>query len=218
MYNQKLNVFLDLDNTLIHSVDLSLAKTSKYTELNTTLEYRDFVFNSSESSSRVPRESGGYRIYKRPGLDPFLDYLFKHCNVSVFTHADKEYAQFICKNIVAPITHPERKLEFIFCRIHVNLGLKIYGTPDYKIGIMDLSRGYKDLRLIWNVFRIFGMNKCNTVIIDDHPQVLQSNPRNTIPIKPFSVHYPDFEKDTELKSVLEEVKIRGRNIRKPCTF
>jgi GDP-L-fucose synthase len=41
-----------------------------------------------------------YRIFERPSLQYFLDYLFLNYDVSIFTAADKEYASFIYENIM----------------------------------------------------------------------------------------------------------------------
>ena len=41
------------------------------------------------------KKDGHYKVFERPGLQEFLDYLFANFNVSVWTAASKSYALFI---------------------------------------------------------------------------------------------------------------------------
>ena len=68
----KLNVILDLDNTLINTVDN-----------DPSLPYYSKLYDTNAL------------ICARPYLFEFLEWLFDNCNVSVFTAADKDYALFI---------------------------------------------------------------------------------------------------------------------------
>ena len=74
----KLNIVLDLDNTLVCAVDNYI---NQNIEVAKNLRYVDYYINEQEM----------YRIYERPHLQEFLDFLFKHYNVSVFTNATGEY-------------------------------------------------------------------------------------------------------------------------------
>jgi hypothetical protein len=151
-----LNVILDLDNTIINT--LSINKAVSFVN--------DFHY--------IPFKVNGFMndvIIGRPGLDEFLDWLFKNCKVSVFTHADKEYAMYVVNNFIIQ-GKKNRKLDMIYYRYHVEMGLDIFG-------------GYKDLRLLWDEFKVYDVYPSNTVIIDDNPMVKKSNPYNTIQIYPF---------------------------------
>jgi TFIIF-interacting CTD phosphatase-like protein len=192
MYNDRLNVFLDLDNTLVHSVELRLLHLPDVRRASSLLEYKDFVINEHE----------GYRIFKRPELDTFLDALFKRYNVSIFTHADKDYAQFIVNEFI--LTKPGRRIEYFFYRYHVEMAMKLD------------SGGYKDLRLLWKTFCIFEMSNCNTVIVDDNPQVLTSNPYNTIPIVRFEIYNPFMVNDKELYDTLEKLRKCEMEMKTKC--
>ena len=158
-----MNVILDLDNTII-STQSTKSKVKYYNYL---------IYDKTEV------------IYFRPHLQEFLDYLFDNFNVSVFTHADKDYAMFIVDNII--LGRKERKLDFVFYRYHVNMGMRLYN-------------GYKDLRLLWDEFKMYGFYPSNTVIIDDNVLVQQTNPYNTIRVVPFEANN---EKDDELLRVIK---------------
>ena len=176
-----MNVLLDLDNTLINALE-EHERTTLSNEFQTKFDYKDMLIY-------------GYRIYARPGLQPFLDYLFENFNVSVFTAAEQEYALFI-------ITKPERKIHYFFFRYHVDIALKRYD-------------GMKDLRILFHLFKLPNFFPCNTVIIDDLDQVQESNPLHTIRINSF-----DVSKDNEVKTEsindndLNRVKIILEDLRK----
>jgi hypothetical protein len=151
-----LNVILDLDNTIINTLPIE-----KATPFMNEFWYSPYKHNSFLSDV----------IMARPGLDDFLDWLFKNCKVSVFTHADKEYAMYIVNTFILQ-GKKNRKLDMIYYRYHVEMAL-------------DIFKGYKDLRLLWDEFKVFDVYPSNTVIIDDNPMVKKSNPYNTIQIYPF---------------------------------
>jgi TFIIF-interacting CTD phosphatase-like protein len=151
-----LNVILDLDNTIINTLPIDRAMP-----FMNEFWYSPYKHNSFLSDV----------IIARPNLDEFLDWLFKNCKVSVFTHADKEYAMYIVNTFILQ-GKKDRKIDTIYYRYHVEMAMKIFG-------------GYKDLRLIWDEFKVFDFYPSNTIIIDDNPIVKKSNPYNTIQIYPF---------------------------------
>ena len=81
MKDKKKLVLLDLDNTLICAEDLNapfdLSKMEKARQTFKTVRMQDY-----------------YDIFERPHLQKFLDYLFKHFKVGVWTASSKEYAIF----------------------------------------------------------------------------------------------------------------------------
>jgi hypothetical protein len=172
----KLNVILDLDNTIINTVGLDIDSN-----LINKFEYVIYQVNTFERAL----------IFKRPHLDEFLNWLFENCNVSVFTHADKDYAMYVVDNFIYK-GKTNRKLDFIFYRYHVELGLELY-------------KGYKDLRLLWNYFKIFDFYPINTVIIDDNLLVKKTNKYNCISISPFDVSI-DSINDNHLLKVKREIE------------
>lgn len=80
-------LILDLDETLIHSVE-------------TPFEHQaDFCF-------------GKFYTYKRPYLREFLEFCFEHFEVAVWTSSTTAYAEEIVKNILTA----EQKLTFLWTR------------------------------------------------------------------------------------------------------
>jgi hypothetical protein len=153
----RMNIILDLDNTIINALDDSDRKKLSG-DFSSKFLYKDMI--------------PFFRIYARPHLEKFLDYLFANYNVAIMTAAEKDYALFIIENFI--LTKPERKLEFIFFRYQVELSREIYG-------------GVKDLRVIWDLFRVNGFTKQNTIILDDLDMVYETNPHNTLRIKGFFI-------------------------------
>jgi hypothetical protein len=177
----RINVILDLDNTIINALAHS-DRDKLPSEVSDKFKYADYI--------------PFFRIYARPHLQEFLDWLFANCNVAVFTAAEKDYALFIIENFI--LIKPERKLEFTFYREHVDLGESLY--PD----------SMKDLRLVWDFFHVQNFYPSNTVIIDDLDLVCQTNPQNCIRIPGFFVvdeetHEPNESSvtDTELLKMID---------------
>ncbi len=183
MSDCKINIILDLDNTIINALTDSDRKKLP-AEFANQFKYFDFI--------------PFFRIYGRPHLEEFLDYLFEHFNVAVMTAAEKDYALAIVDNFI--LTKPERKLEFVFFRYQVDLSREIYG-------------GMKDLRIVWEMFNMKGFHSYNTIIIDDLDLVYNSNPYNTLRIPGFFVvdedtAEPNFNSinDKELLNIMNELE------------
>lgn len=160
----RLNVILDLDNTLINALEDSDRKNLPI-DVSGKFKFKDYI--------------PFFRIFVRPHLQTFLDYLFANFNVAVMTAAEKDYALFIIDNFI--LTKPGRKLSFVFYRYQVDLSREIYG-------------GMKDLNIIWDFFKINGFYKYNTIIVDDLDLVYETNPYNTIRIPGFFIVDEDTRK------------------------
>jgi RNA polymerase II subunit A small phosphatase-like protein len=85
----KLNIILDIDQTLLHAVP----------------EEEDTMHTHVSSFENL-------HIYLRPGLRVFLHFLFKHFQVAVFTAGIKEYADYVVKTFF-----PQQPV-FIYSRKH----------------------------------------------------------------------------------------------------
>lgn len=168
----KMNVILDLDNTIICAVEMSYYKKyqSQMKILDETLLYRDM--------------DNSYRIYFRPNLGEFLKFVFRNFKVSIFTAASKDYALFIFDNIIKYFV-PEARLEYFFFYYHTELSEAYYNSP-------------KNLKLLWEILPT-GFNKNNTIIIDDLDDVKTANGFNCINIKAFETVNED--NDTIVKNV-----------------
>jgi len=171
MFEKRLNIVLDLDNTLVFALDYSVLKNNRnvFEVFDKSLKHADFFDNLTKV--------GLYRIYARPYLKDFLDFLFKNFNVSVFTAADKDYAQFVINNFILTKERREKghKLDFIFYRYHFNLSVTMYNKA-------------KNLEMLWNYYKFYCFFPCNTLIIDDLEDVIKSNPNNSIQAKYFSIY------------------------------
>jgi TFIIF-interacting CTD phosphatase-like protein len=183
----KKNVVLDLDNTLLSAESME-----------------DFPFKNPEMKDKALKFSfhdmdGYYIIFERPHVQEFLDYLFKNFNVSVWTAASKDYALFVIQNIL--LTKPERHLEYIFFAYHCKISKNLY------------NRNSKNLKLLWEKFNLgTEFNSKNTMIIDDLPEVFESQPKNCIAIHPFEILDDDAEHDKvlldDVKPLLEKFKLK----------
>ena len=163
----RINVILDLDNTIINALEEDEL-------VNVPLNFQNkFIYHDMNPY---------FRIFGRPHLEQFLDFLFENFNVSVFTAAEHKYAMFIIENFI--YTKPSRQLDFILFRNHVDMTKKLYGKD-------------KDLRLLFDIIKPFNFYKCNTVIIDDLDEVCKANPNNCIPVIAFNVATRNDNKDSE---------------------
>ncbi len=84
----KLNIVLDLDETLVHAQHISI----KCEHLAPFCQFED------------------YNIYKRPHVDIFLDAVFEKYNVYIWTAACKSYANVILKHLLQTTQIPVRVL------------------------------------------------------------------------------------------------------------
>lgn len=101
----RLNIILDLDQTLIYSEFTKDFKTSAKTS--------KFVHKKLDKD---------YITFERPNLQYFLDYIFKNYNVAIWTAANKSYAVAIVNKFI--LIKPGRKLDFVFYSDHCTLSQK----------------------------------------------------------------------------------------------
>lgn len=168
------NIILDLDNTLISAEALE-----------------DFPFSQKGIKDKVVKfelwnMDNYYIVFERPYLQEFLDFIFEHYNVSVWTAATKDYALFVIKHIL--LKKPNRKLDWIMFSYHCKLSKNEYNAS-------------KHLNMLWSVFKFKGYNEKNTLIIDDYDEVYNCQPENAIHIKAFEILDRDSEKDDELLKI-----------------
>jgi hypothetical protein len=178
MSSNKINILLDLDQTLI-----SAESTSDY----------DFKKNKSKSKKFTFYDMDGYYIvFERPNLQTFLDDLFANFNVSVWTAASKDYALFIIDKIILQ-NNNKRKLDWVFFSYHCDISQKI-------------KKGSKVLEMLWDVYKIPGYNKNNTFILDDYDEVYNTQPDNCIIAKPFEFEDTNSNKDNFLSKLSVKLK------------
>jgi len=170
---------LDLDQTLI-----SAEPTEEY----------DFSKNKSKAKKFVFHDMDGYyMVFERPGVQPFLTYLFENFNVSIWTAASKDYALFVIDKVVLA-GNKNRKIDYIFFSYHCDISEK-------------RKKGTKDLTLFWDTFKLKGFSKENTVILDDYDEVQNTQPGNCIAAVPFEFNKENSEADDFLAKLLPQVRL-----------
>jgi len=180
---KKQSIFLDLDSTLIYA--------------EPTEDY-NFVKNKKKCSKFKHHDMDGYYIvFERPGLQEFLDFLFKTYNVSVWTAASKDYALFVIDKI---ILKNDRKLEHILFSYHCDVS-------------SSTKSGTKDLSTLWDVFNLNMYNKNNTVILDDYNEVHKTQPGGCIIVVPeFKFNTKNSENDDYLSVLMPHMNKLAKEI------
>ena len=160
---EKLNVILDIDETLVYFIHKRYFPHSW-----------DLLTPAEKAKYQVKANGSGVFIV-RPHLDTFLRYLFKHFNVSLWTLSDKEYADGIAKMFV--VKNTKRKL------VHV------LNADEHGDLASDLHGNNKDLNMLWYHAGVTCFSECNTILIDDlsHNTLNPSNRKNAITINPFAL-------------------------------
>lgn len=154
-----INIVLDLDETLIHTERI-------------TPYYSDELDKTSDFSFKIDNQY--YWVIKRPGLDLFLDFLFKYFTVGIWTAGDKEYAKQICKNI---LTYPQlKKIRFIYSRNFCHLE---DSPPAFTKPLAKIFQLYPDF------------SKHNTIMIDNNLNVMRYNMDLGVNIPDFTNQYND---------------------------
>ena len=92
--SKRMNVILDLDATIISSLDPG--------KIIKGLSFH--IMTEKIKGKEVPI----FYVYERPYLQDFLDYLFENFNVGVWTAATKDYGSFIVEKIIAGKLAKER--------------------------------------------------------------------------------------------------------------
>jgi hypothetical protein len=177
----KLNIILDLDQTCISAEDFYEFDEKKYKS------------KISKFSAKPINMDDAYIVFQRPHLQEFLDFIFTHFNISVWTAASPEYGLFIIKNIICP-PNSKRQLDFFLHSKHCSESKK-KGTH------------CKDLDMLYNIWKLPGYYHYNTIIIDDLKEVFTNQPMNCISIKEFNFTSRNSENDTALLKVIDQLKL-----------
>lgn len=181
---RKLQIVLDLDETLIHYM----------TAPEWLLVPED---EKAKYEIHTPFLNGGTAVL-RPNFKEFLNYIFENCVVSIFTYAPEDYAQEIAS--VLTDGHPEK-----FANIWS------FEVAEYASNLLERA---KDLRYLWYNLNPKVMTPCNTILIDDLDENTNndSNRNNAIQIQEFrlllgkSKTYNDLSNDKALLNVMGIIK------------
>lgn len=186
--HEKINVILDIDETLLSAIPTEDIDFEK-------------IKNKVNKVKYEPME-GYYILFLRPHLEKFLDFLFENFNVSIWTAASKDYALYVIDKIILN-GNPKRKIDYIFFSYHCNASKK-------------LKKSTKDLSMLWDVYKIKGYNKDNTIIIDDYKEVYNTQKGNCIfVVPPFNFLSDNSENDRFLKDLIQKLKkyiLKNNNI------
>lgn len=153
-------LILDLDETLIYS---SLTKLS-FSE--------DFKVDQ-------------YFVYKRPGIENFLNFISENFNFAVWTSSTSDYADGLVKQLFLD----QSVLKFVWARDRCVSKIDIESREQYWI---------KDLKKV----KKLGFDLEKILVIDDSPEKLQRNYGNHIPVIPFLGN----PKDDELSRLINFLK------------
>ncbi len=177
----KPNLFLDLDNTLLSAVPI---EEIKWTDQNRQLAC-EFPFHNMEDY---------YLVFERPGLQEFLDFIFENFNVSIWSAASKDYVLFIIDNLIK--IKPGRDLKYIMFSYHCD---KCKKAKKGSIKLLDF---------LWDKYKLEGITKENTFIIDDNDRVVKHNMDNVIHIKEFEFEDgPECKNDRELYNIIPHMEM-----------
>jgi TFIIF-interacting CTD phosphatase-like protein len=146
------NFVLDLDETLIHTMDV-------FSEKNSAMEKKsDFNFKL---------DNHYYYVLTRPGYKMFLEFLFKYFKVGIWTAADKEYAKHICKRVLTD--SQLKKIEFIYSRgfCHIDHASGSYTKPLTKIYSKHPSFKPHNTIMVDNTHHVMKYNLQNSIHIPD---------------------------------------------------
>jgi len=171
-----LHVVLDIDNTLIDSINEQDYKIIKYEIRPPDLYYQE----------------AHMLIWKRPHLQDFLNFLNEHVQyVSIWTNGNKSWLNFIFNNLIAKYINP-RKIVFLF-------------SIDYSTPIMIRNDHFSGKIYVKELKKILNNNVTlrNTVLIDDNYYNCYFNRNNSIPIKKYHVLHEKNKKFNELKNIKE---------------
>lgn len=194
---KKLNVVLDLDQTIVSSELLDKSQAEEGDKIYIIDENKDkaakFEYHNME---------GMYVIFERPYVQKFLTFLFANFNVSVWTAASQDYANFILKNIVVR-DMPERQLDFFLCSYNGKKSSLIYDGAS------------KKLQMLWEIYNITDYNEKNTVIVDDYDEVWNTQKHNCLIAKEFCYFKEGSENDTfleNLEKLMEEYVLKENEL------
>ncbi|KAF9201784.1 hypothetical protein BGZ49_008007 [Haplosporangium sp. Z 27] len=162
-------------------------------DLNGTLFYRSKGNNRS--------------IIPRPHLSQFLDFLFKHCQVMVWSSAQPQ-------SVEAMLDHGfgnySTRLDRVWNRTHFRLT-----SDDYAKKVLTI----KDLEFVWEGIKkeqkaasntegknekyLIEFDQTNTVLIDDSKDKIQLQPHNGLALRDFVVDLAKSGTDDELPKVMK---------------
>ena len=145
-------------------------------DMNNVLIYRRYVGDIDDT---LPLEdavkSGRFYIWKRPGLDTFLEDIFQRYTVAVWSSARKHNLDPLC-SLVFSEQH-RAKLLFEWSQVRC--------TPLLRSTTKQKQIFAKPLQTVWDTYPQY--TERNTIIVDDSSAKMTHNPRScVILVKPWT--------------------------------
>ena len=191
--NNKKNLLLDLDNTLICA------------ELYDDLSEEEI--NRCKKKFKYHNMDDYFLVCERPCVQEFLDFVFDNFNISIWTAASKDYAKFIINNVI--LIKPNRKLDYFFWDKHCKISKKF-----------DTNFS-KNLKILWTKYNrgqgLDNYNYNNTFILDDYDEVWKNQKCNSIPAKSFEILNKNSYNDRFLKDLIPKLKALNYSQKKCLT-
>lgn len=186
---QKLNIVLDIDQTIVSAYRTSNLFPNFENEVKELKKYLSTII------------MGPYTVFVRPHFKKFIHYLFKNFNVSVWTAGSEDYANVIAKYMMDVARSPEFG-GFIFHAAMCRESKAKYGN-------------IKDMRLIWNDYKLENFTPRNTILIDDSVPNCEKQPCVCLNISAFyALEDPFSPTDVELLYLINRLKQYKKNIEK----
>jgi TFIIF-interacting CTD phosphatase-like protein len=160
MTDKKQHIILDVDNTLIYT---------SYTHFKSADKINKPLFKIDMGGK------DGF-VYARPYLKEFLQHCFNTYNsVSIWSLGNKVYIKSILTGLKK---HLKMDLKFDIIYTYEDTPEKYYSSEGIIMNIKDLNK-------IWDNHKDLGINKNNTIFIDDRSDVLRETPKNHIEVPKF---------------------------------
>lgn len=190
---QKLVLILDIDNTILHSINkahIDLLHVPKF----------EHVFEINDYDKKFQKIT--YLSFERPGLQPFLEFCFKHFTVGIWTAANKHYATQVLQEC---FLNKGFTPQFMLTYSHTEYSKFEHG-------------GLKNIQYILDNVEIIGLPEGITgediIIIDDNLSVKHTNGDKCILLPSFYVYRDTHSKTNRLQfndqsaedTVLQEVQ------------
>jgi hypothetical protein len=215
-----LNIIIDLDSTLIHSIenvdDTYYIANVKWAEMFTLkLQEKSNTKKSKKHHKKTKKKQNIVKVekvkeklvFKRSYLNIFLRYCFKHFNVGFWSLGETTYVHGILKKILLPEEY--KKSICIISRHALLEDAVVYkdsvNKKTYKIPYIN-DKTIKELTYIYN-------NKItskNTLLLDDSLIHKGINPRNTILIPAYEYSIVDDRVLYILVKEFDKIKHRKR--------
>jgi TFIIF-interacting CTD phosphatase-like protein len=176
MTTNKLNLVLDLDETLIYSYNNIIEMNKKSFELNKhNYLFYEIINNSKDSETILIRR---YYLFLRPYLITFLKKISNYYNLILYTNSTEKYATIIINYI----------------NYLIKLDSNIFTSIYYRFPNMTLIKTLERLKNLNP-----NIDSTNTIIIDDNKEMWDIKYHNILyQIPHFTIYNYDYNNDNML--------------------